>query len=343
VTVFWGTKRALLGPLGVWTYSDILLSVLDDASWTTFAGTLSRGLTAEEVSERDGIAPDPESLRLDAERYRRAYHLLTVEELDEWLASQHLPIEEWERYLARRVLMSQLPPDRLGPPQDLSSTPRFGDAFFAEALCSLFLPGARDAFRERLLLAAESGRLIEVEAPDAPAIVGRYPWLREVSRESLGRVRSVLVTSQERLKALTTEARVRSVIEQRRLDWVRLVAEVFLASDRAVACEVVRCLRQEGGRFMNRAPRLRNVIQQSRSFLLEETGALNEHFVGASPTEIKGPFPDGEHHAVYWIAERHVPDDSDPEIRARAVACVERSILKVAGSVAREEDRVFHG
>ena len=46
MTVFWGTKRALLGPLGVWTYRDIFLSFLDDSSWISFAATLSRGLVA---------------------------------------------------------------------------------------------------------------------------------------------------------------------------------------------------------------------------------------------------------------------------------------------------------
>ncbi|WP_394820803.1 hypothetical protein [Pendulispora albinea] len=344
MSVFWGTKRALFGPLGVWRYRDVLLSVLDDASWTAFARRLSLGLLAETIAAREGIEPDRESVRAAAEAHRRQERLLTVEELEEWLGSQDLPVEEWHRYIVRGVLRSQLGPALVGCEQDLSSTGRFGDAFFAEALCSRFLPRARDAFTEKLVLAAEGGPLRVAPAPDAPDILQRYPWLREVPEERLSHVRAVLVLAQTRLALATTDLRVRGTIEQRRLDWTRLSCDVFLTSEQAIAREIAACLRQEGEPFVRRAAHLPGLVHQARAFLLEETPApLRAAMVSACPAAIVGPWPEGERYAVYWVRERHAPRDDDPEIWARGVACVQRSILKAAGARARAEDRALRG
>lgn len=341
MTVFWGTKRALLGPLDVWTYRDCLLSVLEEPGWAEFARRLSLGLVAETYAAREAIEPDAAAVASAAEVYRRAERLLTVEEMEAWLRSQDLPFEEWERYIVRGVLLDQIG-SRIHDTNeavDLSGTERFGDAFFAEALCGNYLPDARDRFAQKLALAAEAGPLQLADGCDAPAILARYPWLREVTEDRLARVRGVIAVANQRLTAATTDARIRALIEQRRLDWTRLTCDVFLASDRQVARELVQCLRHEGERFVERAQHLPNVVHQVREFLLDEApGAVQVGLLGAGHSEVAGPFVEADRHAVYWIRERRAPDSSDPDIWLRARASVEQSILKTAHTLRARED-----
>lgn len=345
MTVFWGTKLALPGPLGTWNYRDVLLSVLDGERWVRFARRLSLGLLAEAQADRAGIEADGAQVRAAAEGYRRLEGLLTVEEMEAWLASQDLPFEEWERYIVRGVLLDQLGPPVLEAAEDLSGSEAFGATFFAEALCSDFLPHARDAFAQMLALAAETGPLSLELGDDASSILARYPWLREVSAERLARVRAVVAAARRRLEAATTDVRVRAAIERRRLDWTRLVCDAFLTSEVQVARELVLCLRHQGHAFLDRADRLPGVDHQLRAFTLEEAPEeLRAGLVGVTAGEVAGPFIEGERHTVYWIRERRAPDDDDPEIWARARACVEQSVLKAAHTLgARAEEGAAHG
>jgi hypothetical protein len=323
VSFFWATATAFAGPWGRWTFGDVLLSVIDTPSWDAFAARLSRGLHAERIARERGIEPDAQALAAASEAFRREGNLLTVEELEAWLASQDLPMRAWESYLVRGVLRAQchdVIPDDAG---DLASSEAFGATFYAEALCSRFLPFARNDFGDHLALAAtEIEELPSAVSPRAAALDTRYPWTQGAAARGLARVEAVLAASAARLSRAADPARIEALMRERALDWTRLEGDVLRVVRRDVAEEALLCLfaGEEPAAVALRA----RVGLASASLLVEDAGPARARLASAVPGRWVGPFEERRGYALYCVRRRIAPNPDDPAIRARAAAILRR-------------------
>ena len=288
---YWGTKQALPGPLGIWNYREILVSVLGDPQWPRFARRLSMGLLAEAQLGERGEDVDEADVRRAAEAYRRTEGLLTAEETEAWLASQDLLAEEWERFLIRGLLLEREGPRLAEQAIDLSSHPVFGEAFFAEAVCSNFLPDARIRFAKLLALAEEGPPL---SLPDAQALAdqldARHPWLEGIAAHDVARVHAVLARAERRLAEGTDDARIASLLQERTLDWTRIECFELRLPSEQVCRELVLCGRRERQPLVPVLARRAGVRARRHAFLLEHAPRFDKGWMaGALTGDVVGP------------------------------------------------------
>lgn len=329
---FWGTKQGLPGPLGAWCYREIFVSTLGRPEWPRFARRLSLGLLAEAHLGERGEEVDEEDVRRAAEAFRRAEGLLTAEETEAWLASQDLLVEEWERFLVRRLLLERWGAWLSEQAVDLSGHPLFGEAFFAEAVCSDFLPDARLRFAKLLALAEEGPPLELGDGRElARALDARYPWLDGVGAHAAARVQAVLARAERRLAEGTSAARLEAILQDRALDWMRLSCDEVSFDDDRIGRELVLCARRERQPLVPTLARRAGLHARRRSFLLEDApSSVKGWLLAARPGELVGPVREGRGFRIYQLVERRPPSIDDAELVALARGLVEEQVLDAA-------------
>lgn len=329
---YWGTKQALPGPLGIWNYREIMVSVLGDPQWPSFAQRLSLGLLAEAQLGERGEDVDEADVRRAAEAFRRAEGLLTAEETEAWLTSQDLLAEEWEGFLVRRLLLERWGPSLAEHAVDLSGHPLFAEALFAEAVCSDFLPDARIRFAKLLALAEEGPPLT---LPDGQALAdelnARYPWLQGIAGHDVARVHAVLARAQQRLAEGTHDAEIAAMLHERTLDWTRVDGFELRVDSEQVCRELMLCARRERRPLVPTLAQRAGIRPRRRAFLLEDApSSIKGWLAGAMPGDVVGPVRDGPQWTLYQLAERRAPSADDPQLVALARALLQEQRLDEA-------------
>ncbi len=336
---FWGTRESLPGPPRSWSCREIILSVIGEPHWEEFAARLSMGLIAEAMLEDSGREFDQELLQAAAERFRRAEGLLSAEQTQEWLESQDLSAEEWERFLVRRELLRAWGPRLEAQRVDLSSHPSFGDAFFAEALCSDYLPDARFRFSKLLALASqeESPPLPDVELR-AAQLDARYPWMGGITARELGGVQVVLDVAEARIAERTSHEKIGAMMLERGLDWTHFDCQVVHLRDPGVADELLLCIHRDREALVPTLAHRAGAEVTRRSFFLQDVPEhVRSRLLGAQAGEVVGPVDEGTGASMLLVERRRAPSLEDEQLVAMARGLLERKILDEAwvGSLRR--------
>jgi hypothetical protein len=97
-------------------------------------------------------------------------------------------------------------------------------------------------------------------------------------------------------------------------------------TDELVAKEAALCVREDGLELDDVARDAKSPINRAVMYLDQVEPVLKEHLLAAQKGTLIGPVKLGNEYALFWLADKQMPSDDDPEIRKRA----EESLLKSA-------------
>lgn len=324
-----------------YTWQDVVLAAVLSGDWTELAEHVRGGLACRKSLVDAGGTLDSDEVTAEANDFRYARELLTVEETEAWLERWGLTVDEWIEYVERALLRRRSPsgPAARGdvPADDVA------DAIWAEAVCS----GALERLARRL-----AGRVAAAASVEGPshgckrnegterdaALDG---VLAEMAKQGLA---GLVDTEQclprlERLHELerrfelfrrrvVTPTAVRAAIQAHYLDWVRLRCQSVSFADEQTAREAACCVREDGEELGAVARAARATISERWLYLDEMGPAERPIFFSAERQSLLGPLPEVGEYMLVKIVDKILPSADDPTIRVRAEEAVLRAAVE---------------
>jgi len=288
-------------------------------------------LECEKRATELDLEPEDNALNAMADEFRYERELLTVEEIERWLAARDLTEDDFNSYLVRRYWRAN-PPESSNSagseePDYLESAFELRDLLRAELLLSGKFDRLARAASWRLVLPAEgetSAQLLKTERArffertglneeslaGALKKLGRDPaWLEEWLGMEIryGRLRETL---------LTAEARARALVAQR-LPLTKITIEMLTLRSKDAAQEAVLCLREKLLSSEELAKECRASWEPQEFFLGDCEPDVQQEFLSATPGEVLSPKPFGEDFVVSRIVAKTEPNLADAQIRSR--------------------------
>jgi hypothetical protein len=329
------------------TLDDTLMELFVSGRWEHVSRRLRLGVSLEVI----GHEPGDHTQRAAEIAFRRRYRLLAADDLREWLDQRSISVSEWRDHIGRGVLADEF--DDVAPP-DLDGV----EKLVAEhAFHALLLDGELAAARDRLLAAMAAHQLLDDDHDVATATgpsdddiaLARSahddPTLPLVSRDldELARIVStvnVLRAARVRADGSANARDVRELIAERRLDWTRVVVDDVVVGTASAAREVMLCVRDDGLALAEVAARAGTSVGHHECTAAEAGSVVAPLLLAATIGVPLGPVADGERWKVFVLRARHVPDDADPEVWARATEAVvaDRLSRHLVGRVTHHAD-----
>lgn len=310
------------------TVDDMLMELFASGRWEQIRHRLRQGLSLESI----GRVPDDEAQRAAEIAFRRRHRLLAADDLRAWLDQRSVSVAEWRDHIGRGVLADEF--DDHTAPDDLGEIDRL---VTEHAHHTLLLDGELAAARDRLLAAMAAHHLLTGQldldvapSPDEVALARCAhddPTLPLVSRDvdELARIVStvnLLRAARVRADGSANARDVRELIEERRLDWTRVVVDDVVVGTASAAREVMLCVRDDGLTLAEVAARAGTSVSHHECTAAEAGSGVAPLLLAATIGVPLGPVADGERWKVLVLRARHVPDDADPEVWARATDAV---------------------
>jgi hypothetical protein len=323
----------------VCTWQDVVLAAALSGDWAELVERVREGLACRTSLVEAGGVLDPAEVTAEANDFRYARELLTVEETEAWLERWGLTVDQWIEYIERALLRRRSTSEPAAR-RDVAADD-VADAIWAEAVCS----GALARLARRLagwVAAAASvegpshgcernegsehdaaldGVLAEMAEQGLAGLVDaqqcrpRLEHLHELERR-FARFR----------RRVVTPAAVRAAVQAHYLDWVRLRCQSVSFTDEQTAREAACCVRDDGEAFGAVARATRATISE-RWLSLDEMGpAARPILLSAESESLLGPLPELGEYMLVKIMEKVLPSADDPVVRTRA----EEAVLSAA-------------
>lgn len=310
------------------TLDDTLMELFVSGRWEHVRRRLRRGVSLAAF----GREPGDDAQRAAEIAFRRRYRLLAADDLRAWLDQRSVSVSEWRDHISRGVLADEF--DDLAPHDDLGGVERL---VAEHALHTLLLDGELAAARDRLLAGMAAHQLLDDDhdvatAPsDDDIALARSahddPTLPLTSRDldELARIVStvsMLRAARVRADGSASARDVRELIAERRLDWTRVVVDDVVVGTPSAAREVMLCVRDDGLALAEVAARAGTAVGHHECTAAEAGSVVAPLLLAATIGVPVGPVVDGDRWKVLVLRARHVPDDADPEVWARATDAV---------------------
>ena len=330
-------------------------TVEDVLAFSWFLGELKAPwrelLEALACQERAGeleLETDEEALNSMSEEFRYERELLTVEEIEGWLAARDLTEEDFNDHVVRNYWKKNPPEAEESDEEDEDEKER-GEDEEEDYICAspelrellrvdLYFSGTFDRLARaaswRLVLPEEgetNTELLESERekffertgleqaslPQALKELGRdQKWLEECLRKEV-LYRQVCDT------LLTDEARARTLTAQRLL-LTRLKIEMLTLRSKDAAQEAMLCLKEKLLSKDELAKECRTSWEPQEFFLGDCEPSVQQEFLSAAPGEVLAPKPYEESFVLSRIEAKIEPKLDDAQIRAR----IDRRLLR---------------
>ncbi len=321
-----------------YTWGDVALAAVLRGDWRAVAARARQGarLLAREDGPEGPTLPDDE-VESAANAFRYERDLVTAEETEAWLARWDLDLGDWMEWVVSDLLRRR---DREGPPSFEPVPEPSKSAVHAEAVCS----GALERFARRLAEAAAAAARLDEEAGNgppeseepAPAATDLEDLPFEPPPEGFG-PRLLDLARLERACRRSRESAVRpedveAIVRAHQTGWLRVRALVLSLRSEDAAREALLSIRDDG-RAVEEVARDAAADVRPETFTLESVDeGLRDHLLAARAGSWVGPFPCGDAWNLLHVEEKVLPSASDPEVAARAEACLRES------AAAREVD-----
>lgn len=125
-----------------------------------------------------------------------------------------------------------------------------------------------------------------------------------------------------RCRQLVSAGAVRSEIDSRRLDWIRLDLEALSFASEAAAREAALCVREDGASFASVADSAHVRVRRERLFAEELDPAARADLLSARPGEIVGPLAFAQEFHLFRLHGKTMPAEGDADVRGRSEAAV---------------------
>jgi hypothetical protein len=289
--------------------SDILTAATLRGDWTRLEERTHAGLSCVKRA-RNTVAPDID-LEAAADEFRYAKNLITVEEVEQWLARSAITFDEWRDYLERasltRLWINEL---EAIVEQYPATDEEVRSCIYPEAVCS----GDLGRFAERL---AARACLVDGSS-DAPINAGVPIGDRLAHMETL---------FHQRLRAAITPDRLGVQLQTHRLEWIRVGWRYITFPELDAAREARLCIQEDGETLEEVAMRARTSVIPDAGLLERFEPPLRDALLSATPGHLVGPItlPDG--HRLGVVDSKVPPSLDDPTVRRRAEDVVADVVL----------------
>jgi hypothetical protein len=332
---FWERRAfSIVGRDFAWI--DVVFAAMARGEWSAFERRLAEGLACAARADVDAASPPDEAIDEAATAYRYDRDLISAADVTAWLDRVGLSADEWIEYLRRDLLRQQWSGelddllDRFAPSaRDLVATA------VVDGICS----GAFDAFerafagRAALVFEADAARFDQLCGNgDRPTIDPRATQLAHTHAHWLSVAtacdpvaRLSLVTGIERASdaiadAIASNGRLKEIVDDNRLAWMRLEIDTLSFASEAAAREALLCVRADGLSFHDVASLSRSAVQRAVVTLDDLEPSRQEALLAAEPGSAVGPLSVDGGFDVALLVNRAAPALSDPAIAARAKA-----------------------
>lgn len=280
------------------TWVDVIDAARARGDWAALEGEVAGLLAREDELAATGALPDNARTRLAGNEFRHDHHLLTADEMMDWLSRRDISLDEWTAEMGRSLLD---PTENQAPP----AADRLERACWVHAVCSGKLQTYARTFAEEVAVQLS-------EQQTMPPSIDRAGLAAARERFCRGRL---------------TEAALAAEIDNNVIGWTQLDICCLAQRDEVVAREAALCLRVDDRELADVAADV-GVELRAISLLLDDAPpALHTWLIVAGPGEIVGPVAVG---AEYWLArvERRVPPSlDDAVVRARAATTIAEQAL----------------
>jgi len=297
---------------------------------------LLTAIACEESASELDLEADEETLTSMSEEFRYERELLTVEEMERWLAARDLSEDDFSDYLVRRHWRENPPaPVTVEDSKFIEGSPELWERLRVDLLFSGKFDRLVRALSWRLAGMTEEGNtspeLLNEErerffertglnetslAETAKTLNPRRGWLEEcLQMEACYRHTCDTL--------LTDEARARAFAVMR-LPLTRIKIETLTLRSKNAAQEAALCLRENRLSPDEMAKECGISWERQELFLADCEATLQQDFLSAAPGEILGPKPYNEAFLISRIQAKKEPALTDKEIRAR----IDRRLLE---------------
>lgn len=316
-------------------WRDVILAAVRRGDWHAAERRTREGAAATSYAEASGDPLPSDALDEAGREFRYDRDLVTAQGMEEWLAKRNLAVNDWADHLERQLQRA-----------------RFADQL--DALVAHYPLPSDEAARLTLIDASCTGELRKwaqtlashaaVHSRMAPATEATLersehptPWSLDAVAALLGLDEETVLQTTRRLEhiedtferfrvAQLTDRALQDFIGQRQLDWMRFDCRVMAFPEESMAAEAALMLREDDEGFTGVYSVAHAEPRTARFFLDQVEGPLRERFLGASAGDLLGPVRQGDEYLIYEIAQKHLPNAKDPEVRQRA----EEGVLKSA-------------
>jgi hypothetical protein len=324
-----------------YTWRDAMIAARIRGEWDPFEADILRGISRVKRANESGDPISRAEVEAAARQFRYDHNLITAQETTSWLNEWGLGLDEWNEYFHRALLRQRWPEELAeAAPASPESKADIERLILVEGVCSGRLRewavklAGRAAVADRL--ARQSPEVFDSLDKRAAEIVASRALDVKVSRAigETGEALAQKVADLARLEAafdhfqsgLATPKAIRERIAANYLDWIRFDISMVTFADEAAASEAALCVREDGLSLAEVAEDAQRPISHEVVYLDQAEAALKGHLLGAQKEAIVGPVKRGDGFALFWLADKQMPSEEDPQIRERA----EEAILKAA-------------
>jgi hypothetical protein len=258
--------------------------------WTPIVALAQRAAASARRARLESLTLPRPRLESASSRFRYQRGLISADELEAWLARWGLDVEVWQEWI-RRSLWRQCLPD-----QSLPGAPEWIWTWI-EAVCGGGLEQMAQELAERMAVSAPGDGAGSDAAFDTFCAKAGSP---------------------------TAVARV---IEDRRVDWIRVGCRYFAHPSSEVVREAALCIREDGLSLAEVAGRAHAGLRESYWYLEGAPADLRPHLLSARPGDVVGPLQLDDQHWLVEVADKVSPSIGDPELARRAQTLAVRRAL----------------
>jgi hypothetical protein len=287
------------------TWVEVIEAARARGDWAALERQVQALVAREHELAAAGALPNAAEVRAAANEFRYLRHLISADELEDWVRGRDIGVQEWMAEMRRSLLdPAAASAAHLVQPQERE--------VWVHAVCS----GKLAAYARRL---AEEVAVHLAEQPLAPV---------PEELATLGRQRERFCAAQ------LTESALAAEIANNTVGWTRLDIRSLIHQDEVLVREAALCVRQDGRELADVAADAGARLEDTSLLLDDAEPALRTRLMAAQSGELLGPLATGEHHRLVLVLRRVPPSRDDPALRRRAEeAIIERAL---AGEISRQ-------
>jgi hypothetical protein len=287
------------------TWVEVIEAARARGDWAALERQVGGLVAREHALAAAGGLPGAAQVRAAANDFRYEHHLISADELEDWLRGRDVGLQEWMAEMRRALLE----PDAALAAHHAQPQER---QVWVHAVCS----GKLAAYARRL---AEEVAVHLGEQPLGPALDELATLRRERERFCAAQL---------------TESALAAEIANNTVGWTGLDIRSLIHRDETVVREAALCVRQDGRELADVAADAGARLQDTSLLLDDAEPTLRTRLMAAQSGELLGPLATGEDHRLVLVLRRVPPSRDDPALRRRAEdAIIERAL---AGEVSRQ-------
>jgi hypothetical protein len=304
-----------------YTWADATEAARLRGEWAALEHETRQGAACVKKAAASGDPVTRAAIESAAKQFRYTHDLITAQETSLWLNRWGLSVEEWMGHFHRALLRNYWSESLAEIVSEFPVTDaEISRLIIVDALCS----GRFKDWAYKLAGRAAISDRLEQESPETLRAIDEDKQLDQKTK-SLARLELLFSHFQ---KEIVTAKAVKDRIASRYLDWIRFECGYVRFASEAEANEAAMCVRDDGLALDEVARDAKRPLGHAVMYLDEVEASLKQHLLGAQKSSLVGPVKSGDEYALYWLIEKQMPTEQDPQIIERA----EAAILKAAVS-----------